>query len=223
MSLTSSNECDLICYCHLLEKKLIWQVQEGGAKFRIEVDIDQISQIRLGQVSKLQQQQLIPSLSTSTSTTSTSTSSSALSTTPPAPTPQTTTIGQLQIHVAHPHQVQFSMCQDNNEGWVQCADFSEHTQASIESVHILQGVYDALRHICVDISNRLPELAHKMILLNPIIPEPTLLHHPLKLMTSEASYLNARSSISTLSFDEYMQFLQPEQQNYSTPSPSMFI
>ncbi|CAO3597118.1 unnamed protein product [Absidia cylindrospora] len=220
MSFISTNKRDLICYCHLLEKTMVWQVQEGDAKFRIEVDMDQISQIQLGQVPSKQQ---MPSLSTSTSSTSTSSSSSS-SNTPPAPTLAVTTVGQLQIHIAHPHQVRFSMCQANTEDWVQCADFSENTQASVEPMHILQGNYVTLRHIFVDISTKFPELAHKVVISNPVIPAQMHgkcdegAHVP-----KPTSPPPPPSSATLLSFDDYMQLIQQQQQHYSLSSPPMFM
>ncbi|ORZ19582.1 hypothetical protein BCR42DRAFT_371217 [Absidia repens] len=215
MSLTPTNKRDLICYCNLLEKTMVWQVQEGEAKFRIEVNLDQISQIQIGQIPSKQQ---IPSLSTSTSSTSTASSSSS-STTPPAPPLAVNSVGQLQIHVVHPHQVRFSMCQANAEDWVQCADFSENTQASVEPMHILQGNYATLRNIFIDISTKFPELAQKVIFTTP----ETLAQMHVTKTISPPPPPPPSSSATVLSFDDYMQLIQQQQQHYSLSSPPMFM
>ncbi|CAO3631054.1 unnamed protein product [Mucor fragilis] len=46
----SSNEWDLFCFSDPTVRQLIWQVQDGGHQFRIEVDFENIQQIRLGQI-----------------------------------------------------------------------------------------------------------------------------------------------------------------------------
>ncbi|KAI8982627.1 hypothetical protein BDB01DRAFT_793462 [Pilobolus umbonatus] len=44
----TENECDLICFSDPLLRQLIWQVQDDGHQFRIEVDYENIKEIRLG-------------------------------------------------------------------------------------------------------------------------------------------------------------------------------
>jgi hypothetical protein len=46
----SANEWDLFCFSNPTSRQLIWQVQDAGHQFRIEVDYDNIQQIRLGQI-----------------------------------------------------------------------------------------------------------------------------------------------------------------------------
>ncbi|EPB90801.1 hypothetical protein HMPREF1544_02379 [Mucor circinelloides 1006PhL] len=46
----TSNEWDLFCFSDPTVRQLIWQVQDGGHQFRIEVDFENIQQIRLGQI-----------------------------------------------------------------------------------------------------------------------------------------------------------------------------
>ncbi|KAI9485357.1 MAG: hypothetical protein EXX96DRAFT_513903 [Benjaminiella poitrasii] len=47
--LNSNNEWDLFCFSNPNSRQLIWQVQDGGHQFRIEVSYDNIKEIRLGQ------------------------------------------------------------------------------------------------------------------------------------------------------------------------------
>lgn len=47
----NNNEWDLVCYSDPTHKQLIWQVQDDGHQFRIEVSFENIQQVRLGQVS----------------------------------------------------------------------------------------------------------------------------------------------------------------------------
>ncbi|KAI8050639.1 uncharacterized protein B0P05DRAFT_562988 [Gilbertella persicaria] len=44
------HEWDLYCYSDPCSRQLIWQVQDAGHQFRIEIDYDQIRHIRLGQI-----------------------------------------------------------------------------------------------------------------------------------------------------------------------------
>ncbi|KAI8338634.1 hypothetical protein BC941DRAFT_423439 [Chlamydoabsidia padenii] len=133
MSLTPQNEWDLVCYCHPLERMMVWQVEDGGHKFRIELDFDQINQMRLTQV----------------------------------PLNATTTVGQLEVDVSLQQQIRFCMRQSSVDDWVRCGDFSENKQASIETMHVLQGNYDALKHALVDIVNMVAEFSHKLVLPPP--------------------------------------------------------
>lgn len=45
-----NNEWDLVCFSEPATRQLIWQVQDDGHQFRIEVDYSHIRQIRLGQL-----------------------------------------------------------------------------------------------------------------------------------------------------------------------------
>lgn len=49
-SMLNKDEWDLVCYSDPVQKQLIWQVQDDGHLFRIEVHFENIRQIRLGQV-----------------------------------------------------------------------------------------------------------------------------------------------------------------------------
>lgn len=140
MSLTPQNEWDLVCYCHPLERMMVWQVEDGGHKFRVELDFDQINQMRLSQV----------------------------------PLNATTTVGQLEVDVNQQQQTRFGMRQSDyqsggsqSDDWVRCGDFSENKQASVETMHVLQGNYEALKHALLDIVNMVAELSHKLVLPPP--------------------------------------------------------
>ncbi|KAG0781700.1 hypothetical protein G6F22_009449 [Rhizopus arrhizus] len=70
--------------------------------------------------------------------------------------------GQLDVHVRLP--LSFKMLRfQQDQDWVSCGDFTEDQQASIVSVHSLQGNYELFKNALFDIMLLVPELSTKMI------------------------------------------------------------
>ncbi|KAI9302588.1 hypothetical protein BJ944DRAFT_150362, partial [Cunninghamella echinulata] len=145
-SLTSQNELDLQCICFPFDRLFVWQIEDSGHQFRIQVNMNHVHQIRL---------------STSSSSTSHGHQESNNS----------TVIGQLELEVS---QVHFSMCQLHTHlhpnQWVPCGDFSENRQASLITTHILHGNYHALKQTFMDLMTMIPDLSSKFILSTATTP-----------------------------------------------------
>ncbi|CAO3630747.1 unnamed protein product [Cunninghamella blakesleeana] len=142
-SLTTQNDLDLQCICFPFERLFVWQIEDCGHKFRIEVDMNQIHQIRL--------RPYHPSSSTLNHQDSNQ------------------LIGQLEFEI---YQVRFSMSQIMNSHqqdlhWIRCGDFSENRQATLISTHVLHGNYNALKQTFIDLISMVPDLSPKFTLPPP--------------------------------------------------------
>ncbi|EIE87766.1 hypothetical protein G6F46_006990 [Rhizopus delemar] len=74
-------------------------------------------------------------------------------------------LGQLEIEVA---DSLFSMKRIGTDpDWIQCGDFTENRQASVDTVHVLQGDHNQLRHCLLELIAQAPHLASKLVLLPP--------------------------------------------------------
>ncbi|KAG0171955.1 hypothetical protein DFQ28_010580 [Apophysomyces sp. BC1034] len=86
-------------------------------------------------------------------------------------------VGQLEVKL-DPSGLMFSMWRLGlDHDWVRCGDFSEDTQASHEDVHVLLGNHDAFKQTLLDLIALAPELASKMVVVNPsslvsVTPQP---------------------------------------------------
>lgn len=82
-------------------------------------------------------------------------------------------VGQIDIQLNLP--LTFSMWrlgQDNQ--WVRCGDFTEDKQATMDSLHILQGNHEALKQSLLDLITFAPDLAPKtnFIPINDLVQPP---------------------------------------------------
>ncbi|CAO3656937.1 unnamed protein product [Mucor hiemalis] len=70
-------------------------------------------------------------------------------------------VGQLDVELGLP--LVFSMWRfGQDDQWIRCGDFTEDKQASIDSLHILQGNHDAFKQALLDLIALAPELATKI-------------------------------------------------------------
>jgi hypothetical protein len=78
-------------------------------------------------------------------------------------------VGQIDIETQQ--ALEFSMWRINqDQDWVRCGDFTEDKQASVDSIHILQGNHEAFKQVLLDLISLAPELATK-ISVAPVMME----------------------------------------------------
>lgn len=77
-------------------------------------------------------------------------------------------VGQIDLEVRLP--LKFTMSQQQ-EQWIQCGDFTQDKQASVDGLHVLQGSHDAFKRALLDLISLAPDLATK-ISVNPIVDMP---------------------------------------------------
>ncbi|KAI8890386.1 homeobox-domain-containing protein [Backusella circina FSU 941] len=83
-------------------------------------------------------------------------------------------VGQIDLETQLP--LKFTMSQQA-EQWIQCGDFTQDKQASVDGLHILQGSHDAFKRSLLDLISLAPDLATK-ISVNPIVDIPPAQHPP---------------------------------------------
>lgn len=80
-------------------------------------------------------------------------------------------VGQLDIETSLPLII-FSMWRFGQDyQWVRCGDFTEDKQASVDSLHILQGSHETFKQALLDLIALAPELASKITVLPVISPD----------------------------------------------------
>ncbi|KAI8882002.1 homeobox-domain-containing protein [Backusella circina FSU 941] len=79
-------------------------------------------------------------------------------------------VGQIDIETQQA-PLEFSMWRINqDQDWIRCGDFTEDKQASVDSIHILQGNHEAFKQVLLDLISLAPELATK-ISVAPVMTE----------------------------------------------------
>ncbi|KAI8374424.1 uncharacterized protein BYT42DRAFT_535530 [Radiomyces spectabilis] len=134
-SANQSQEWDLTCFGLPYERQLVWQVQDEQNQFRIQIRLDAVNQIRLGQVAS-DTGHLLGQLEIDVN-----------------PHMQTGAVAFSMWRSGIDHQ------------WMQCGDFCESKQASQPCVHTLQGDYDGLRHAIHELVTLVPDLVSKFMMV----------------------------------------------------------
>ncbi|KAI9362534.1 hypothetical protein DFJ73DRAFT_756804 [Zopfochytrium polystomum] len=120
---------DLLCHLHFSESVLRWTIVESGFSFRLDVPLSNITQFSLD------------------------------------PVPLDATSATIAVHLSAPpfysKQTRLADPQGVNDAWVfaPCEDFTEASQASCTSVHIMQGPMGAMQQAYWALASLLPNAA----------------------------------------------------------------